>query len=694
MIQIINTPAENRVLLDANNTEISIQSTNGAGFYFRALIYVDDLLFDEQGWSREDAYTAKKDLVKLYNAYFKSIFAASFPNAITEQTHLKKKINITIEERNLLTDAVVETLQLPTFYMLYNTKPVLFNDTLKIQLLGINATVLQVPVNGKIVLPFAVNATAENVVVTVKDNFGTTLNTKTLTNITGKKIYTYAFDLSTVTLALNTIYFEVSLKCGLTEIVKNYRLMRFPDYAVKEIIFQNNFGYFIPTYFDGELEVVNGLKIEDYKQSDGTSKVFEINEEALYTINTGHLLLDERAVINDIINSLEVRFKIDADWVSIQTKTKKELLYRDKKHNYANDLQFTFVKSKVINNGFAVIPTQLNITVTGNENDSLIIDKTTIETKFTGEESLQKIKIISLTSSGNLQIQTNAGTLNAVVNGIYNWADIVYLKFNPTPEEFGIPYTTFSFATADSLFSLPATATININEVIGVGVFTDIKWSPELTVESRTGTAVNQTITVGTDLYTVTDKTWQKNTGSGFIDIPDLISDPTVFNLTDGLNQFRLKALNASLIEVFSIILEYYKTIVSQLPTSSYYYEGRWPADDTIHNPDINSWVDYIDEYGVEQQFMIGALENGCQEIIASSIVRTNGVNVCEPLYEYQIQGTSDETLIGYLNYQGNQMFQTLYLGNTIWVNAKRYSVYTEFGSAIITEIGVATSGY
>ena len=69
MIQIINTPAENRVLLDANNTEISIQSTNGAGFYFRALIYVDDLLFDEQGWSREDAYTAKKDLVKLNTGF-------------------------------------------------------------------------------------------------------------------------------------------------------------------------------------------------------------------------------------------------------------------------------------------------------------------------------------------------------------------------------------------------------------------------------------------------------------------------------------------------------------------------------------------------------------------------------------------------------------------------------------------------
>jgi hypothetical protein len=465
MIQIINTPAENRVLLDANNTEISIQSTNGAGFYFRALIYVDDLLFDEQGWSREDAYTAKKDLVKLYNAYFKSIFAASFPNAITEQTHLKKKINITIEERNLLTDAVVETLQLPTFYMLYNTKPVLFNDTLKIQLLGINATVLQVPVNGKIVLPFAVNATAENVVVTVKDNFGTTLNTKTLTNITGKKIYTYAFDLSTVTLALNTIYFEVSLKCGLTEIVKNYRLMRFPDYAVKEIIFQNNFGYFIPAYFDGELEVVNGLKIEDYKQSDGTSKVFEINEEAVYTINTGTLLLDERTIINDIINSLEVRFKIDAEWLSIQTKTKKELIYRDKKHLYGEDLQFTFVKQGINNNGFVTMPILAPFTISGVGNAEFTIAKSIIEAAYTNEMPLSKFRVKTLPAKGTLKVELSSGTSDVTVNTIYNWSDIIQFKYISGVNTYGSPYTTFTCEVSNGYsFSASATATFNITQ--------------------------------------------------------------------------------------------------------------------------------------------------------------------------------------------------------------------------------------
>lgn len=353
MISIINTPALNRVLLDANNTEITIESTNGAGYYFRALIYVDSVLFDKQGWSRKDAYTAVKDLVKLYNAYFESEFAPFTANGLTEQTSLTKKIKISIEERFIDTDVLVDSVDLPEFYIMYNTCPVYFDDIAKVQVLGISPEVLQIPFDGKFKIPFYVRSVAESLTVQVKDNFGNVLNTQSVASFTGKKTFVYDFDLSTVTLANNVIYFEVTITLGATEKILRYRLLEFPDFQVKEIYFKNNFGYYLPAYFDGELEKGNGFKINDYKAADGTNVIFEIEEEATYTINTGSLLLDERAIINQIAKSIDVVFKINNQWQKIQTTTKKELEYRDKKHNYSQDLTFSFVKNGKVSNSYA-----------------------------------------------------------------------------------------------------------------------------------------------------------------------------------------------------------------------------------------------------------------------------------------------------------------------------------------------------
>jgi hypothetical protein len=350
MITIIKSPALNRILLDANNTEISISSTNGNGYYFRALIYIDDALFDEQGWSRKTEFLAVKDLVKLYNAYFETSFAAFTVNGLVEKTNLKKKVSIIIEERLLTTDAVIETVNLPQFYIIYNRTPVVFTDAAKIKVLSKQPDAVLIPVNGKIIIPVLVNANNEILSVITKNNLGLTLNTQSTAEFTGKKIYLYSFDLSGVTLINNTIYFETTIACGSTEVVLRYRLILLPDFPVKEIYYKNNFGYFLPAYFTGELETENSFMINDYSEADGTSVIFEINEEANYTINTGSLLMDERDIVNEILNSHEVYFKVNEIWTKINTKTKKELQLRDKKHSYATDLQFSFIKNGKIPN--------------------------------------------------------------------------------------------------------------------------------------------------------------------------------------------------------------------------------------------------------------------------------------------------------------------------------------------------------
>lgn len=350
MITILKSPPYNKVILDANNTEISISSTNGIGNYFRAFIYIDDILFDEQGWSRKTEFVAVKDLVKIYNAYFENYFSETSVNGLIEQTSLKKKVTITIQERSLGSDLLNDSVTLPIFHIMYNRTPVQFTDADKIQVLGKLPDAGLIPANGKIVIPFFVNGKNQSVSVTTKNNSGIAIDNKTSAEFLGKKTYLYSFDLSGVKLASSTIYFETTITCGTTTITLRYRLLRLPDFPVKEIYYKNNFGYFLPAYLDGELEIENNFKIQEYTQADGSSLIYEIDQEATYTINTGSLLVDERSIVSEIMQSHEVYFKVNGNWTKINTKAKKELEFRDRKNSYATDLQFSFVKNGKIQN--------------------------------------------------------------------------------------------------------------------------------------------------------------------------------------------------------------------------------------------------------------------------------------------------------------------------------------------------------
>ncbi|QKJ63835.1 hypothetical protein [Flavobacterium sp. M31R6] len=82
----------------------------------------------------------------------------------------------------------------------------------------------------------------------------------------------------------------------------------------------------------------------------------------------------------------------------------------------------------------------------------------------------------------------------------------------------------------------------------------------------------------------------------------------------------------------YSNILELASNVVGGSGVNDYWYMGQWNEDDTIHNPNVNSWVDYIDFQDVQQRFIVGGLENGCQLLQAKSIVAHNGCHICDPL--------------------------------------------------------------
>lgn len=354
MITVNSAPVTNKILLDANDTLISITSTNGIGYYFRAKIYIDDELFDEQSWSRKDNYTAEKNLRDFYKAYFLPQFNQNFVNGFDEQFHLKKKITIIIQERLMADDSLAQSITLREFYILFNNNPELFTDSSKAKFLGIEASKIVVPYNGKISVPVYTNTTSETVVATLTNNFGTILNAVTITSATAKSIYLYNFDLSPLTLANNTIYFILTIQVGSTTITKAFRYLEFPDFTPKEIVFQNNFGFYTYAYLDGQMSIDNALEIATYDNKAGEEKIIEINEELSYSINTGSLLLSEKDIINQIAASYDSKLFFNGNYITIISKTKKVKQFQDRLNNYSESLVFSCKKSVPVANEFGL----------------------------------------------------------------------------------------------------------------------------------------------------------------------------------------------------------------------------------------------------------------------------------------------------------------------------------------------------
>lgn len=119
--------------------------------------------------------------------------------------------------------------------------------------------------------------------------------------------------------------------------------------------------------------------------------------------------------------------------------------------------------------------------------------------------------------------------------------------------------------------AFPTTATIRVTaplsgtgwsmsgicpQPIQTGNFTEISWDDTKTLESRSGTKTSETIFYNGAFYPVTSVQWQRKNLIWVDDVSPVASTNT-FALNAGSNEFRLKALDANLVEVYSNILQY-----------------------------------------------------------------------------------------------------------------------------------------
>jgi len=350
MIQAISTPGSGAIMLDANNTVIAVQSTNGIGFYYRARIYIGGLLFDEQGWSRTTADMARKDIKDIYKAYFAPVFNPVFENMLQEQTHLLREVFIVIDEYRISSGALISTLALPTFRVMHNIKPVEFNEYMGVQFLDMRAPVMVIPPTGKIAFPFYAWADNDYCKVTLATNTGAIINEQEVL-VKGKRVYLYQFDLASAGVSYNLLYLTATVQLAqYAPITMTYRINHLPAYSCNEIAFQNNFGFYIYAYPAGEMQVQNNFAPATYETADGNERVYEIPEEANYTINSGSLRHNEKGIINMIANSHDVRLRNGNKWLSMVTAIKKQLEFKSRQNQYDESMVFTLRKGTGVAN--------------------------------------------------------------------------------------------------------------------------------------------------------------------------------------------------------------------------------------------------------------------------------------------------------------------------------------------------------
>lgn len=126
-------------------------------------------------------------------------------------------------------------------------------------------------------------------------------------------------------------------------------------------MYQNNFGFYIPAYFDGDFEDTSGYKVESYERNDTSTAVYAVKENGSYTINTGGLSIFHKDIVNEVANSIDCYFNNDGKYLRVNSDIKKSTNLKSRLNNYSQDLMFTFTA------GLPFLNLNVNGSITGQE---------------------------------------------------------------------------------------------------------------------------------------------------------------------------------------------------------------------------------------------------------------------------------------------------------------------------------------
>lgn len=340
----ISAPIQNSILNDANLTEIIVEDTTVFSHY-EANIYIDNILFDSVIMPK---VSSQKMVLTFDNLLLKYITLPEVNNALSFQGfNLIRNLKITIA-RFLVGIAVGVTQYTLNYKLKYSVLPTAEKyETAALSFVGVDPETFLVAPNTKIQLPIFANSvetimvveavTPENVVLSTITGYGSQSNGLLL------------LSLDVVAPPNVSAYFFKVHYAGLT-IQKKFRVVRNGYYKPKRVRFYNRFGMPVLVELFGKLSAKDDQTYFKYQNGMGFYTMAEIQTDTQLSIDTGHLLDSEKAIVNQIASSLRVEIEINGVFTPCVATLKTIPVINENEFINSAVLTFEFNKSPKIKN--------------------------------------------------------------------------------------------------------------------------------------------------------------------------------------------------------------------------------------------------------------------------------------------------------------------------------------------------------
>ena len=156
MIDIIQAPAQDRVIADGNDTVLTVRSNFGPTSYIQFEVFVNDasVPFKTSTAAKDAVGKASLKLTRFYDDYFTNSFDTDLATGFKLLSGLKIKVSIKVTEKIIANDIVVSSITLPTFYSIKSALPMGgFTDNV-FSLLDTPVREIASPKNGALKFPF------------------------------------------------------------------------------------------------------------------------------------------------------------------------------------------------------------------------------------------------------------------------------------------------------------------------------------------------------------------------------------------------------------------------------------------------------------------------------------------------------------------------------------------------------------
>lgn len=336
----ITAPPEDKILIDANITEITVEDTGLYQYYF-ALIYINNEEFDHVVLPK---FAASKMLLSFSNLIAKY---AQLPNDIqTGLTPVFLDYDLKIELYKQLPSAVLmDTFNYKLRYSVLPTNEQYHAQSLAF--IAVDADMLVIGNQTTVQLPFFTLDNHTDIRVRLIDNNYNFLYDQLIPNDENAHAFVCSIPFENTT---NADILMLEIKVGDQRITKNFRVLKNTVYENKKIRFYNRFGFPMVVDVFGKFTAKDELTYQKYQNAQGVYRTAEITTDTLLAIDTGYLLESEKAIVEQITQSLSVEIFHKGVFVPCVATTKAVTTFAEKEFHYTTQLQFEFNKNPKIKN--------------------------------------------------------------------------------------------------------------------------------------------------------------------------------------------------------------------------------------------------------------------------------------------------------------------------------------------------------